>query len=122
MKPTLEIHDGRVCVRLPIIHTFEPKVTWHYWPTTENAGEITQRFPSWIGRELLSASCGQFSIQMGDRPFSGWHTINLVDGGKTQPIHSVTEDIPPPKTKLEVRWDGYRERWEKKLKSGWQPA
>jgi len=48
--------------------------------------------------------------------------LYLVDGGKTQSIETITEDIPCPKVRngIETRFENGR--WEKLLKTGWKLA
>ncbi len=50
-------------------------------------------------------------------------TVELLDGGKTLPIHSEEQPIPCPKVRagIETRWNG--NYWQKYLKSqGWVAA
>lgn len=118
---TLEIVDDLVVVRHPVIHHDKPEVTYLHWPTTERAEEVRKLYPHWIGSELESHGVGypKYSIRLGSGCWSGWHTISLRDGSKTESIKNEVEQIPPPKTKFEVRWDRFHKRWEKRLKKGW---
>jgi len=47
--------------------------------------------------------------------------FHLVNGGRTEAIKIEFVPIPPPKTRLETRWN--RGRWERLTKAkGWVPA
>ena len=120
MNPKIVKCQGKWCIRSLYNMYNEPKMSICHWPI----GKISQRID-------LSFYEGQEVTPRYDR-YSGIYTLRtapyqhidlyLIDGGKTQSIETVTENIPCPKVRkgIETRWENGR--WEKLLKSGWKPA
>jgi hypothetical protein len=122
---TLEIIDTRVCVAYREPMQDKPILLVNYWPTTESKADIEQFWPKWIGHEVTTNHIdgGLFTIKMGEQPFSGWHTIQLVDGPKTKSIKTIEQEIPCPKVRKGIETRYRYGKWEKYLKTrGWVPA
>lgn len=95
----------------------QPKAVRQTWPLGSfQLRGFAMSLSDAIGRDAVidqgrvSVYCGNGNSLIG----------NLVNGGSTESIRTVTLDIPCPKCRTETRWhDG---RWEKLLRKGWVPV
>lgn len=114
-------HDGWLCVIYSDTEWSNPIRVRHWWPSVRmSVNEMRDRGFE-IGKPLETRSVGNGSFYFSRGLGMGFEDIRLRDGGKTKPIHTEREEIPPPKTRVETR---YRNGgWEKYLKSkGWVTA
>jgi len=105
------------CVKYTTSMTSKPKKVSHYWPIGIGANYFDS-IEGKTGSDIISSGGGVFRVRRG---VYDWVTVVLKEGGKTQPIKTITEDYPTPKTKLETRYiNGH---WEKYSKvKGWLRA
>lgn len=105
MSVTIDIIDGIPHVKdNNYIEYFEPFQVTRWWPLPTASGRAKQ------------GDCCEYR---GDGYFlvNGFN-FRLPSGGSTQAVKTLREPVPPPKTRLEVRWkDGH---WQKLSKrNGW---
>lgn len=113
---------GWLCVACEDTRYAEPVRTRSYYPVMRASATEAQRdygpLPAAV-REYGAPELGIFVKSDAPAFFgNGAFKFQLTDGGKTQPIRYVEDDVPAPKTRCPVRWrDG---RWEKCLaRRGW---
>ena len=119
MNPKIVRCQGKWCVRSPYNMYNEPKMSICHWPIGRTSQRINLAY--YEGNKVIARHkySGFYALKIA--PYQHID-LYLVDGGKTQSIETVTEDIPCPKVRkgIETRWENGR--WEKLLKSSWKPA
>lgn len=104
---------GILCIEDRYRNFNEPVLQISYYPILFRAHR--ERYTHLIGQEAWYRHDGRYAVGSGDS------YVTLVDGGKTKPIHYREEPIPPPKTRVETRYQ--YGRWEKYLQGkGWVNA
>ena len=119
VKYTLQIHKGIPCVAFTTTDYGVPNVVTHYWPLVrepkprrnwehENGLEF--------GKALSPVGAGTFTDR--DGMSCQRRSYELVDGGKTMPIHTTVEPAKIPKgaRKVGIQWKSGL--WQLTLKSG----
>jgi hypothetical protein len=119
--------DGILCVRMKHIDYKEPFMVISDYPTELKTNEFKRNFEINSLNEILIVNSENFGIYTFciKKVLCGqkWK-LQLKDGEKTIPINFLKEPIPCPKVRTGTltRWNEFKERWEKELKSGWCPA
>lgn len=105
---------GWLCVVYSSNLWSKPTRVSHWWPVvTATAREAQEQYNAPM--PVRDAGQGIFN---GKNPFGQWISFHLKDGGKTQPIRTDTADVPPPKTRVETKYESGQ--WWRYLKaSGW---
>jgi hypothetical protein len=108
---------GVLAVRFDWPNTDKPVITRMWYPIGRMA---MSRCKEWIGKQVEEEGNGLYSLFEKGRYVPT--RFRLQNGGATTPCKSENVDVPPPKTKVEVRW-AYGGYWEKYLKTkGWVRA
>ena len=113
---TLAHRDGWLCVAYSDTEYSRPLLKTLYWPIARMSEAYAAEHYQ-LGAPVHHLGNGAY------RTAGSWAdtiVFRLTDGASTKPIHTAHDEIPPPKTRLPVKWE--RGAWKKQTKRGWVPV
>jgi len=117
MKQIIIKCQGKWCVRCYYPLFTEPKISICHWPIGHASHRVD--LSRYNEQEVFASRSGLFRLRTA--PYE-YVNLYLIDGGKTQSIETITENISCPKVRRGIETCWKNGRWEKLLKSGWKPA
>jgi hypothetical protein len=112
MDGTIEHINGVPHVRFEDVCTFEPTRMIRWWPLP-SARDLVED-----GDRVEYLGNGVERIRGNWGPCLSYRDFFLPQGGDTKAARTQAVPIPPPKTKLETRWNNGR--WERLTARGWR--
>jgi hypothetical protein len=112
MSGTIDYRDGHLTFRDQTYDSSQPIRREQHWALMRATAREAQE---WIGREA-SYDSGVVNVRLAPYQYQAFRLP-----GDQQALATIDHPVPPPKTRVEVRW--HYGRWEKHLSAkGWVPA